>query len=73
MDAITTLDSVKLLFQPPDAENRMSGGVGGMTGAIPSSRPDYWVTHFGVSDFSGPGPGSESRIRFETDSEAGIP
>ncbi len=27
-------------IQPPDAENRMSGGVGGMTGAIPSSPPD---------------------------------
>ncbi|WP_207188606.1 hypothetical protein, partial [Thiocystis minor] len=26
--------------QPPDAENRMSGGVGGLTGAIPSARPD---------------------------------
>ena len=27
-------------FQPPDAENRMSGGVGGVTGIIPSPRPD---------------------------------
>jgi hypothetical protein len=27
-------------FQPPDAENGTSGGVGGVTGAIPSSRPD---------------------------------
>ena len=26
--------------QPPDAENRMSGGVGGLTGAIPLARPD---------------------------------
>ncbi len=26
--------------QPPDAENRLSGGVGGVTGAIPSPRPD---------------------------------
>jgi len=26
--------------QPPDAENRMSGGVGGVTDAIPSPRPD---------------------------------
>lgn len=26
--------------QPPDAENRMSGGVGGLTGAIPLVRPD---------------------------------
>ena len=28
------------LFQPPDAENRMSGGVGGCRGAIPVTRPD---------------------------------
>jgi hypothetical protein len=28
--------------QPPDAENRTSGGVGGLTGAIPSARPDQW-------------------------------
>ena len=29
--------------QPPDAENRMSGGVGGLTGAIPLVRPDrHW-------------------------------
>jgi hypothetical protein len=27
--------------QPPDAENRMSGGVGEVTGAIPSPRPDH--------------------------------
>ncbi|MCQ8129934.1 hypothetical protein [Methylomonas rivi] len=26
--------------QPPDAENRMSGGVGEVTGVIPSPRPD---------------------------------
>src|SRR5216683_6070066 len=26
--------------QPPDAENRMSGGVGGWRGAIPVTRPD---------------------------------
>ncbi len=26
--------------QPPDAENRMSGGVGEVMGAIPSPRPD---------------------------------
>ena len=28
-------------FQPPDAENRTSGGVGALTGATPSGRPDY--------------------------------
>ena len=26
--------------QPPDAEDRTSGGVGGVTGAIPLPRPD---------------------------------
>lgn len=26
--------------QPPDAENRMSGGVGGLIGAIRLARPD---------------------------------
>jgi len=38
-----SIDSVGGLsrpFQPPDAENRMSGGVGGVTGVIPSPRPD---------------------------------
>ena len=27
--------------QPPDAENRTSGGVGGVAGAIPPPRPDH--------------------------------
>ena len=27
-------------FEPPGAENRMSGGVGGVTGDSPSLRPD---------------------------------
>lgn len=31
--------------QPPDAENRMSGGVGGLTGAIPLARPDLSLVH----------------------------
>ena len=31
--------------QPPDAENRMSGGVGGLTGAIPLVRPDHFCFH----------------------------
>ena len=31
---------LKRWFQPPDAENRMSGGVGGCRGAIPVTRPD---------------------------------
>src|ERR1039458_3391826 len=40
---------LKRWFQPPDAENRMSGGVGGCRGAIPVTRPDQ-----------GPGAGSIS-------------
>ena len=40
MGAIGFCDDVSRWVQPPDAENRMSGGVGGMTGAIPSSPPD---------------------------------
>ena len=28
------------MFQPPDAENRTSGGVGGSVGEIPLTRPD---------------------------------
>ncbi len=31
--------------QPPDAENRMSGGVGGLTGEILSARPDRSVAY----------------------------
>jgi len=34
------LDGENRRFQAPDAENRMSGGVGGVTGAIPLLRPD---------------------------------
>jgi len=33
-------DVLSRWVQPPDAENRMSGGVGGITGAIPLSPPD---------------------------------
>jgi len=29
-------------IQPPDAENRTFGGVGALTGAIPSGPPDSW-------------------------------
>ena len=48
-------------FQPPDAENGTSGGVGGVRGAIPAPRPDQdnglawseatprWVQCFSVS------------------------
>ena len=34
-------DDLSRWVQPPDAENRMSGGVGGITGAIPLSPPDH--------------------------------
>jgi len=33
-------DELSRRVQPPDAENRMSGGVGEVTGTIPSPRPD---------------------------------
>ena len=32
---------IPALFQPPDAENRTSGGVGASTGSVPSGRPDH--------------------------------
>ena len=32
--------SIRRCVQPPDAENRTSGGVGGCRGAIPGTRPD---------------------------------
>src|ERR1035441_5747028 len=38
--AIGSSGLLKRLFQPPDAENRTSGGVGGWRGAIPVTRPD---------------------------------
>jgi len=38
--AIRFCDSLSRQVQPPDAENRMSGGVGGVTGAIPLAPPD---------------------------------
>lgn len=37
---IRPLDGVSRRVQPPDAENRMSGGVGGVADAIPSPPPD---------------------------------
>jgi hypothetical protein len=33
-------DRLSRQVQPPDAENRMTGGVGEVMGAIPSPRPD---------------------------------
>ena len=35
-----TMDVDRAWFEPPDAENRTSGCLGGLTGAIPSARPD---------------------------------
>ncbi|MCB1936769.1 MAG: hypothetical protein KDF59_12595 [Nitrosomonas sp.] len=40
MGSIRFRDILSHQVQPPDAENRMSGGVGEVTGAIPSPRPD---------------------------------
>ncbi len=39
---VSTVGACELIrwTQPPDAENRMSGGVGGLTGEIPLARPD---------------------------------
>jgi len=34
------IESVSSQVQPPDTENRMSGGVGGIANAILLSRPD---------------------------------
>jgi len=36
-------DNLSRQVQPPDAENRMSGGVGGVTGAIPLPPPDQLI------------------------------
>jgi len=40
MGSIGFCGSLSRWVQPPDAENRMSGGVGGVTGEIPLSPPD---------------------------------
>ncbi|MFZ1712225.1 MAG: hypothetical protein WAT53_04075 [Nitrosomonas sp.] len=40
MGSIRFRDIVSHQVQPPDAENRMSGGVGEVMGAIPSPQPD---------------------------------
>ena len=40
--------------QPPDAENRMSGGVGGLTGAIPLARPDQDFAENGTMNLFSP-------------------
>lgn len=43
------IENVSSQIQPPDTENRMSGGVGGITDAISLSRPDQqkprWSLH----------------------------
>ena len=43
MCSIRTLNGISGWIQPPDAENRMSGGVGEVTGAIPLPRPDHFI------------------------------
>jgi hypothetical protein len=40
MCTIRTINGLSRWIQPPDAENRMSGGVAEVTGAIPSPRAD---------------------------------
>jgi hypothetical protein len=37
-----TVRAVSRQIQPPDAENRISGGVAEVTGAIPSPRADRY-------------------------------
>jgi hypothetical protein len=53
MGAIRFCDRLSRRVQPPDAENRMSGGVGEVTGAIPSPRPDrgYFRQNYSVEIF----------------------
>jgi hypothetical protein len=48
MGAIRFCNTISCWVQPPDAENRMSGGVGGITGAIPLSPPDQNYHHEGL-------------------------
>lgn len=45
---VSTVGACELIrwTQPPDAENRMSGGVGGLTGEIPLARPDQGLNFF---------------------------
>jgi hypothetical protein len=45
LDCKTSLAFASRRVQPLDAENRMSGGVGGLTGAIRSVRPDHGFFH----------------------------
>ena len=40
--------------QPPDTENRTSGGVGGCRGAIPGTRPDRGASLIGPAESRGP-------------------
>jgi hypothetical protein len=44
MGSIRFCDKMSHWVQPPDAENRMSGGVAEVTGEIPSPRADrVWL------------------------------
>jgi hypothetical protein len=47
-----TLSDENRWFQPPDAENRMYGGVGGITGVILLSPPDQSCQLFRISAFN---------------------
>ena len=52
MGSIRFCNILSCWVQPPDAENRMSGGVGGITGAIPLSPPDQKLLgHTGLLSF----------------------
>jgi len=49
MGAIRFCDNLSRQVQPPDAENRMSGGLGGVTGAIPLPPPDQLIRRTDVN------------------------
>ena len=70
--AIGSSGLLKRLFQPPDAENRMSGGVGGCRGAIPVTRPDHATLSVARSRPAVP-PRPQSACRSLTSREAAAP
>jgi hypothetical protein len=53
--------------QPPDAEDRTSGGVGEVTGAIPSPRPDPGFPEGGLRAYANPpyGPPEDAQGYFQ--------
>jgi hypothetical protein len=52
MCTIRTINGLSRWIQPPDAENRMSGGVAEVTGAIPSPRADLYFSGWPVNNNS---------------------